>query len=1249
MFWQRGYVSFCRLAVLFLPCLGFAQSSLNVSHDLVPLGIAASNMVSNQPALDSGPLLFQAVEYAQQHHIPLVIADPGVYYFLSLQNANWHLQLEGLNDMTIDLQGSDLIFSHPLQEALYLGYNMNTVFQNFTVDYQPLPFTQVRVVSVDPSHAQIQYAVQPGWQDPSTFNSAPPGTIIEVHMFRNGQPAFGTRRMAAQASIAGNRLTIIPYDIIPTPQNIAMIRPGDIAVVAMRTTNATIVADRCVGCTLRNISIYSGTTAAVSTFFSTSSTLERIYMIPKPGTDRLVSAFGINEETPGPNAHIRLSRAIRSMDDGFGLFNWVTGTVQSQVSSRTLVVAGPTNTALSYLVSVPNGSPVVFELPVDGSILASAVVVSQTAGSTSAQPYLVTLTFDRDLPNGVVGSYMYTTDPNLRGANSVMERNMVQSSSSCCTGIDMGGWASNSTVHGNYIRRSAFSAIMGNQHLEQNFGDDRTTPLVNVTFSNNVIDGANLSPVQILPFYSLGAIQISTLRSDQNGITNLMPTSPHQNITIANNFIADAGRSAVWVGNTAGGSVSGNYFLNPGDRPDLPDGIPTYNADATLPLVIDSTSNAITAANNAVDQNSLSVFVTDTAFRELAAYPPAGTIRLNAYGVGQLSGLAVTFTDADGNTAPLTIQNTTPHALDVQIPLAAALGGAFLTLTSGATKYFGTLFVDSQDNIPAVNGCTYETSLSSSSVPAGASNLPLLVVTQAGCSYQVQATDPFVNPGASTTGTAVIQVSFAANTGPARSATIEIAGQPITLTQGQPTLSLSRASLNFGISGSLVTSTQSVNVGFTNGVGVSWTASSNQPNITVSSSTGSGNGTFQVNAAPGPSGTITVTAAGSANSPLAVQVNIATVTPAPPFGSFDTPLDKTTGVVGAIPVTGWALDNIEVTHVDILREPVVGEPSGNLVFIGTAVFSSDARPDVQAMFPALPFQYRAGWGYQMLTNFLPNASGSGAPGNGTYKLHAIAFDKAGKQTDLGTRTITVDNAHAAKPFGTIDTPGQGGTISGSAFINFGWALTPQPALIPTDGSTITVVLDGVSMGHPVYNNLRSDIASLFPGYGNSGGAVGYYYLDSTKLTNGVHTISWNAFDNQARGEGLGSRYFNVLNTGGPVAAPEDVVPDAAANEGVRLRHGLDVNSRLRPIALDSDGCYTVTMEEVGHIEVHLGAARGNLLVEGETHELPIGSTLKGGIFYWQPGPGFLGDYAMQFERPDGTRIPLLVKIVPKRY
>jgi len=442
-------------------------------------------------------------------------------------------------------------------------------------------------------------------------------------------------------------------------------------------------------------------------------------------------------------------------------------------------------------------------------------------------------------------------------------------------------------------------------------------------------------------------------------------------------------------------------------------------------------------------------------------------------------------------------------------------------------------------------------------------------------------------------------------------------------------LSASRSKLNFGFNGSIISSPQTITVTFNNGPGLSWTASSNQSNITVSPTSGMGNGTFQVSAAAGASGIVTVTAPGALNSPQTITVNVTGVTPTLPFGSFDTPVNNTTGVVGAIPVTGWALDLIEVTHVDIFREPIVGESPSTLVFIGTAIFSADARPDVAGMFPTYPYQYRAGWGYQMLTNFLPNASGSGVPGNGTYRLHAIALNKSGSQQDLGTKTIVVDNAHATKPFGTIDTPTQGGTISGSDSVNFGWALTPQPGMIPLDGSTITVVIDGVPLAHPVYNQFRSDIANLFPGYANSMGAVGFYHINTTTLANGVHTISWNVFDDMGRGEGLGSRYFNVLNTsgGGTVAAPEDVISDTA----------------------DSITPDSVTMEEVGRIELHVGAAHGNMLVEGEAQALPVGSTLKGGVFYWQPGPGFLGEYRLQFERPDGSRIPVRVNIVPKRY
>ncbi len=172
-------------------------------------------------------------------------------------------------------------------------------------------------------------------------------------------------------------------------------------------------------------------------------------------------------------------------------------------------------------------------------------------------------------------------------------------------------------------------------------------------------------------------------------------------------------------------------------------------------------------------------------------------------------------------------------------------------------------------------------------------------------------------------------------------------------------------------------------------------------------------------------------------------------------------------------MTGWALDDVGVSRVDIFRSSIAGEPAG-LLFVGRAVFIRGARPDVQALFPNAADNDNAGWGFMVLTNFLPNQ------GNGTFDLHAYAVDGAGLQTLLGTRRIVAANATSVKPFGTIDTPGQGETVSGT-IVNFGWALTPQPNDHSDDGSTINVYVDGVLRGHPVYNNNRADIAGLFPG------------------------------------------------------------------------------------------------------------------------------------------------------------------------
>ena len=530
--------------------------------------------------------------------------------------------------------------------------------------------------------------------------------------------------------------------------------------------------------------------------------------------------------------------------------------------------------------------------------------------------------------------------------------------------------------------------------------------------------------------------------------------------------------------------------------------------------------------------------------------------------------------------------------------------------------------------------CSYAIAPQSVTVPSAGAMQTVNVVATNGCSWTASSNAAFlsITSGTSGSGSGTVSYQVAANSGPTRSGTLTIAGQLFTVTESgtsSPTLNLSRTSLNFSYSSALVTSPQTITVSFTGGSSVAWTASSNQPNITVSPGSGSGNGTFQITAAAGGSGVVTVTAAGAANSPQQVQVNVSSAPPSAPYGRFDSPTNNTTGIAGAVPVTGWALDSLEVTNVGVWREPIGGESPGpnGLIFIGDAVLVPGARPDVETAFPSAPWNYRGGWGYMLLTNFLPNNGGAAGSGNGTYNLHAIAVNKSGISQDLGTRTITVSNAQASKPFGTIDTPGQGGTASGNAFLNFGWALTQNPRAIATDGSTITVFVDGVAAGHPVYNQFRSDIATLFPGLANSNGAIGFFYIDTTALTNGMHTISWVVYDNAGHGDGIGSRYFTVLNSGG-IAAPQE---SAAWTAGVRDANG---SSKTR----------SVEIELLGRMELEVGATYGCLLVNGERRPLPIGSTLKDGVFHWEAGPGFQGKYEFLFERSDGAAERVTVRV-----
>jgi hypothetical protein len=554
-----------------------------------------------------------------------------------------------------------------------------------------------------------------------------------------------------------------------------------------------------------------------------------------------------------------------------------------------------------------------------------------------------------------------------------------------------------------------------------------------------------------------------------------------------------------------------------------------------------------------------------------------------------------------------------------------------------------------------------------------------------------------------------------------------------------PQIELDRRRLDFGGSdnGRIVSLVQTVTVDIvgTGASSVGWKVSSSDPSVVVSPSSGTGTGTFTVaiqSSTIYPDNLVgdyyvkveEATPGTTWNSAQYIRVFF-TMYPKggtqAPGGYFDTPGDGTTGMQGSFAVTGWALDDIGIDRVEIWRDPMPGEtpglvgpdhPAYGKIYIATPLFINGSRPDVEALFPTSPLSYRAGWGYLLLSWGLWNQ------GNATYKLYAYAWDKEGNSTLLGSKTITVDNNHANKPFGSIDVPAYGETMTpgpGGGFWNYGWALTPNhtPTCTITNGH-VFMSLDSRPLVTVNYGALRDDIASIFPGFSNGNNAGGAFYIDANQisLSNARHQIGWLVYDDCGRVDGVGSRFFNFLNSGGAQAiasatSPEGPVlsqsnpapsqtllpPDAGRQQGRRAarpgpasrparaaegRQSRTAAVRTRPVARQEPmvsvpsepvavrqlngewqnvprtpaGTHVIEVAQDGWIQVQLPGAGsagyvGYQTVNGMRRELPVGSSLDSttGIFYWQPGPGFLGSFDLLFAGGRGTGDPVKVRIV----
>jgi hypothetical protein len=516
--------------------------------------------------------------------------------------------------------------------------------------------------------------------------------------------------------------------------------------------------------------------------------------------------------------------------------------------------------------------------------------------------------------------------------------------------------------------------------------------------------------------------------------------------------------------------------------------------------------------NDIEDTYPIKGFGTETMLRQLVTdlkdgLPTDPRLTIDGAASGRTLGQPFTLTGAAYDLGKVRGSGRDTGIDAVTIRATPVGGGASVTLT-------GLTYGSQRSEVSATNGTQFGPSGFSQSV-----------------SGLAPGTYDFVVSGHST-------VSGLTTDGPAARITVAAAGSATSFT-------VDHASLLFaGVrdAASFTSLTAAQQILLTNvGGSTNWTAASSQSWLQLSPASGFGTTTVTVSVNPltaPTSGTNTATITFTATDGVAPSktvtvtfvVTSATAPAAPPNGSFDTPTDGST-VSGSIAITGWALDNIEVTKVEIWRDAHTSDPAaakstaadarGGKVFIGNPSFVEGARPDVEGISPNAPRNYRAGWGYIMLTRGLI------WDGSGPFKIYAFAFDAENNMTALGSKTITINNAASLKPFGAIDTPGQGETVSG-VINNFGW-------VIPSKGSTISqqnvqVFIDNVFVGNPGGLSRRPDLDAGFGPLGfDTSQANRVLSIDTTQFSNGVHTIGWLVTDSSGQADGVGSRFIKIQN------------------------------------------------------------------------------------------------------------------------
>lgn len=332
----------------------FLLCSLTIGRSEEPAAIAGKEFnVADFGAVadgktDAGPAFRDAVTAASAAGPGAVVkVGAGVWRLMPAAGENACVPIPNAQGLTVcgEPGKTELSIGVPRCTVFALSGCEGTEVRGFTIDFSPLPFTQGKIVSIDPKAGTFDMTIDPGYPSlgepmfsQTTAKYERWGMCMDPHTrwLKPGAPSFLLIGTITPATEGTWRLKTAPGD----EGKLASMAPGDLYVQLARGGGAAFTVDKSRNCTIADSTVYSSPGCSVVSVANDLLTVRGLHVRFKPGTDRLIStdADGVHCQQNLKGPLIEGCSFEGMADDGINIYS-PANIVREVLSSTEFVIS----------------------------------------------------------------------------------------------------------------------------------------------------------------------------------------------------------------------------------------------------------------------------------------------------------------------------------------------------------------------------------------------------------------------------------------------------------------------------------------------------------------------------------------------------------------------------------------------------------------------------------------------------------------------------------------------------------------------------------------------------------------------------------------------------------------------------------------------------------------------------------------------------------------------------------------------